>query len=61
MLCQPKPDAPLQQGDIIRDVPFVVLSGVFNVKANNVQGQKRLDCGDTGTFDQVKAFSQGNS
>jgi len=61
MHLEPRTDQPLQQGDIIQDVPFVVISGVFNVKVNNVQGQSRVDCGDASTLDKVKQFSQGNA
>lgn len=60
MLLEPNAQQPLQQGDILNDVPFVVLAKVFNVKANNVQGQSRLSCEDLATFDAVKQFSQGN-
>jgi hypothetical protein len=59
MLVPPKPDASLQQGDIIRDVPFVILAGVLNVKAQGVQGQERLNAQDLGSFGKVKEFSQG--
>jgi hypothetical protein len=59
MLVPPNPNVALQQGDIIRDVPFVLFPKVFNVKVEGVQGQKRLDSQDLATFDQVKEFSQG--
>lgn len=59
MLIEPKPDLPLQQGDIIQDVPFVILSKIINVKANSIQGQSRLTCDDAASIDQVKAFGQG--
>src|SRR5205807_8276773 len=45
--------------DIIREVPFVHLPTVFNVKVEGVQGQKRLDRQEQATFDQVKEFNQG--
>jgi hypothetical protein len=59
MLVPANPNTALQQGDIIRDVPFVLFPKVFNVKAEGVQGQKRLDSQNLATFDQVKEFSQG--
>jgi hypothetical protein len=61
MLSEPKADQPIQQGDIIQNVPFILLSKVINVKANNVQGQSRLTCEDPGSIDQAKTFSQGNA
>jgi hypothetical protein len=36
MLVPPNPDAVLQQGDIIREVPFVLFPKVFNLKAESV-------------------------
>jgi hypothetical protein len=59
MLLPPKPEVPLQQGDIIRDVPFVVLPKVFNVKVEGAQGQERLDSQHLESFGKVKAFAQG--
>ena len=59
MLVPPKQDASLQQGDVIRDVPFVILAGAINVKAQGVQGQERLNAQDLGSFAKVKEFSQG--
>jgi hypothetical protein len=59
MLVAPKQDAPLQQGDIIRDVPFVILAGALNVKAQGIQGQKRLDAQDVESFARLKEFGQG--
>lgn len=59
MIVPPKPDIPLEQGDIIRDVPFVVFPKAFNVKAEGVQGQVRLDCQDPLSCQKVKDFSQG--
>src|SRR5687767_14682481 len=59
MFVPPKQDAPLQQGDIIRDVPFVILAGALNVQAEGVQGQCRLNTQDLGSFGKVKEFSQG--
>ena len=61
MLAPPKADAPLQQGNIIRDVPFVVFPGVLNVKAGGVQGQARLEAQDLASFDKVKAHSAGKN
>lgn len=60
MLVPPKKDTPLQQGDIVSDVPFVVFPGAFNVKAQGVQGQARLDAQDLNSFTKVKEFSGGN-
>jgi hypothetical protein len=59
MLQQPRADAPLQQGDIIVDVPFLVLPKAFNVKAQAVQGQKRLDSQDLDSFEKTKRFASG--
>jgi hypothetical protein len=59
MLVQPNPDGSLQQGDVIRDVPFVVLPSLLNVKADGVKGQARIDCQDPATFEKVKGFAGG--
>jgi hypothetical protein len=60
VLQTPNRDKPLQQGDVIRDVPFVVLPKVFNAKAEKVQGQTRVDSQDPASFGSVREFSKGN-
>lgn len=57
MLRAPDQDAPLQQGDIVRDVPFLVLPPIVNVKAAGLQGQKRIDSQNAATVAAVKEFS----
>src|SRR5437763_10572418 len=59
MLAAPTPEDPLEQGNIIRLVPFVVDSGTFNVKADGVQGQARLDCRDPSSLAKAEDFRQG--
>jgi hypothetical protein len=59
MLVPPRQDGPLQQGDIISDVPFLVMQEEFNVKAHEIQGQKRLNAADVASFDRLKEFAQG--
>lgn len=60
MLRPPKPDEPLQQGDIIRDVPFIVLPKAFNIKATGVPGQVRLDSANTGSFENGRQLAEGD-
>jgi hypothetical protein len=45
----------LQQGDIIRDVPFLLLPNVVNVAVEGVQGQQRLDSSRPESVDSLKA------
>jgi hypothetical protein len=42
-MLQPRQDESLQQGDVIRNVPWLLLPRLVNVKAVGVQGQARLD------------------
>ncbi|HKW86293.1 MAG TPA: hypothetical protein VJM82_04410 [Nitrospiraceae bacterium] len=59
MLVAPDKDAPLQQGDIIKDVPFLVLPKAFNVKAEGASGQTRLDSHQLESFEKARTFSAG--
>src|SRR5262245_25301182 len=59
MLQAPKDNAPLQQGDIIADVPFLVFQKVVNVKAPGVAGQARLDSANVESFAKVKDHAAG--
>jgi hypothetical protein len=61
MLGSLRQDGPLQQGDIIRDVPFLVMPGNFNVKANETQGQVRLNCDELSSFEKVKEHAKDKS
>src|SRR5947209_3343138 len=61
MLVPPRQDGPLQQGDIIRDVPFLVMQEEMNVKAHETQGQKRINAADATSFDRLKEFAQGKA
>jgi hypothetical protein len=61
MLVSPRQDGPLQQGDIIRDVPFLVMPGNFNVKASETQGQARLNCEKLSSFEAVKEHAKGKA
>lgn len=61
MLRPPKENDPLQQGDLIEDVPFLVLRPAFNVKAQGVQGQTRLDSQDLASFEKMKQFAGGKA
>ena len=54
MLLPPNKDTPLQQGDIIQDVPFLVLPKAFNIKAQGQTGQVRLDSQNLQSVDKVK-------
>jgi hypothetical protein len=58
MLRPPGKDDPLQQGDIIGDVPFLLLPRVVNLKGDTGQGQVRLDSQDAGiaaSLEKVKS------
>lgn len=61
MLQAPKPGAPLQQGDIIADVPFLVFPKAFGVKAQGIPGQERLVAGATESAAKVKAHATGQA
>src|SRR5437899_1053202 len=61
MLVPPRQEAPLQQGDIIRDVPFLVMPEEFNVKAHEIQGQKRINAADGASIDRLMEFAQGKA
>jgi hypothetical protein len=58
MLIQPRSDS-IQQGDIIQDVPFVVLGSEFNIQASETKGQVRLRATDATSFDRVKEHAKG--
>jgi hypothetical protein len=47
-------DAPLQQGDIIRDVPFIVFPKMFNVKIPDIPGQSRINSQELDSFTKLK-------
>jgi hypothetical protein len=61
MLQAPKEEAPLQQGDVIADVPFLVLPKTVGVKAQGVSGQERLVAGNVDSFAKVKAHASGQA
>ena len=61
MLVPPRQEAPLQQGDIIRDVPFLVMPEELNVKAHEIQGQKHINSADAASIDRLKEFAQGKA
>jgi hypothetical protein len=54
-------DAPLQQGDIIRDVPFIVFPKMFNVKIPDIPGQSRINSQELDSFTKLKELSQGKN
>src|SRR5437879_4093869 len=56
MLRPSEKDGVLQQGDLIEDVPFLVLPKAVSIKAPGVQGQTRLDSQNLDSFQNVKQF-----
>jgi hypothetical protein len=54
MLLPPNKDTPLQQGDIIQDVPFLILPKAFSIKAQGQTGQSRLDSQNLQSVEKVK-------
>jgi hypothetical protein len=61
MLVSPPQNRPLQQGDIIQDVPFLVLGKIVNVQAHEIQGQKRINAENPGSFDTVREHAKGKA
>src|SRR4051812_34838166 len=58
MLRPPEGGVALQQGDLIRDVPFLVLRKVINIKAEGVP-HHALDCQAPESFESAKGVSGG--
>ena len=54
MLREPPAKEPLQQGDIILDIPFRFPPKSFNVKVQGISGQARLDSQNQDSVDKVK-------
>lgn len=61
MLVSPRQDSLLQQGDIIRDVPFLVMPGKLNVQASETKGNVRLNCDELDSFTKVKDHANGKA
>jgi hypothetical protein len=61
MLRPPDAGAALQQGDMIRDVPFFVFRKVINVKVQGTPGQTRIDCQHLKSFEKAREISGGKA